>query len=111
VKLPKFQSVKETSLEDQHYKPIKSYNISPMAMMPTFYFTCMCLNTFSAHHFFANVRCGPKVRKLYPFLGADNKLERVMILPWNFQYLFIKSCKMILMKTIVFVQSKLEKFS
>jgi hypothetical protein len=28
---------------------------------------------------------------LYRFLGADKKLERVMILPWNFQYLFTKS--------------------
>jgi hypothetical protein len=39
------------------------------------------INTFSARHFFANVCCGPKVRKLYRFLGADKKLERVMILP------------------------------
>jgi hypothetical protein len=39
------------------------------------------INTFSAHHFFTNVCCGPKVHKLYPFWGADKKLERVMILP------------------------------
>jgi translation elongation factor P/translation initiation factor 5A len=51
----------------------------------------MRLNTFCAHLFFTNVRCGPKVRKLYPFLGADKKLERVMILPINFHYLSINS--------------------
>jgi hypothetical protein len=53
----------------------------------------LLFNIFSANLFFANVCCGPKGTQIVPFFGADKKLERVMILPRNFQYLSIKpSC-------------------
>jgi hypothetical protein len=47
-------------------------------------------NTFSAHHFFANVRCGPKVCKLIvPFFGGRQKTRKSNDFTLKFSVLII----------------------